>query len=213
MPTPPNNSPTASKDSSFSSQKGFSLPVSVTKPIVYVPKGKEEAILSTPISGAKVIAHNVLEGGANHWCFYLTVAPDVGQHGDMETLIQVDCAPSGLAGAMLRNGSQATIVVSHVEREMPNDAQHAATMAVSTGCRVGSFIRAIEENGRDKYDFDENGRGCRQWTSDQNDLFLQLGLLSSAEQAEQAKSDILLEWEGFEPTGRRFPLDCGVYYE
>lgn len=127
--------------------------------------------------------------------------------------MRIDPTPSGLPGAVVAGGTKANIVISLLDYEVSKQAQHVSHLAVPRGVKVGNFVQAITDNGRDKYDFDEMGRGCRKWTSDQIDLFFELGLLRSASDADAAKKNILTEWVKSKPTGRQYPLVKGSYYK
>ncbi|KAF0317362.1 hypothetical protein GQ607_015409 [Colletotrichum asianum] len=119
----------------------------------------------------------------------------------------------GLPGAVVPGGSKANILISLLGYEVSKQAQHVSRFAVPRGLKVENFVQAITDNGRDKYDFDASGRGCRKWTSDQIDLFFELGLLRSKSDADAGKKNILLEWKEYKPTGRQYPLDKGCYYK
>lgn len=77
---------------------------------------------------------------------------------------------------------------------------------------MGHFLDAITNAGREKYEFEASGRGCRSWTTDQIELFLSLGLITSAEEAQATKSNLLTEFVRGKSTNKKVPLSKGAYY-
>ncbi|KAJ5018255.1 hypothetical protein K4K57_005685 [Colletotrichum sp. SAR 10_99] len=189
----------------------WKIPTPVFQPVVFVPRKDQVKTLDFPVSEVRAVAHDLLDDGANHWCFYLQIAPSMKR--PQEQSVRIDATPSGLPGAVVPGGSKANILISLLGYEVSKQAQHVSRFAVPRGLKVENFVQAITGNGRDKYDFDASGRGCRKWTSDQIDLFFELGLLRSKSDADAGKKNILLEWKEYKPTGRQYPLDKGCYYK
>lgn len=71
------------------------------------------------------------------------------------------------------------------------------------------MVDAILMHGRFRYEFDENGVGCRAWVRDQLDLFAKEGILVSRKEVAEVKKDILKLW----PAGTELEIDKGAYYK
>ncbi|KAK3942942.1 hypothetical protein QBC46DRAFT_423006 [Diplogelasinospora grovesii] len=193
---------------SASQQQGWHMPVPAFKAVVFIPSKEEAIIRSLRVELLSAVAHDIITSpdgkGGNHWCFYLSVGPNQS--------VRIDPTPSGIPGPSISGGSKANIVVSCLPSAYSTRAQQVDTIAVALDVTVGRFLDAIMDAGREKYEFDVNGRGCRAWTSDQIDLFVSLGLITSSSEAEKAKSDLLLDFADYQPTGKRLALSRGAYY-
>lgn len=176
------------------------------KAIHFIPKGRESRIRQIPIGEVYAVAHALLTTGGNHWCFYFSI-------GNAAKSVRIDPTPSGIPGSVMPGGQKANIVVSELGYLFSRQAQHTCRLSIRPGATVGDFMDAIVQYGREKYEFDHDGRGCRYWTSTQIDLFLQLGLIRNQAEADRAKDDILTEFAQMKPTGRRYPLTVGQYYQ
>ena len=185
--------------------KSWTMPVPAFKAIHFIPRGSENDIRKTPARELYAVAHGLLTpGGGNHWCFYISISDD--------SSVRIDATPSGTPGSVMPMGQKANVVVSELAELFPQEAQHTCRLGIRPGATIGDFLDAIIQYGREKYDFDHDGRGCRYWTSTQIDLFLQLGLILNQAEADQAKDDILIEFADKKQTGRRYPLTVGQYY-
>ncbi|GJC97633.1 hypothetical protein ColKHC_06459 [Colletotrichum higginsianum] len=191
-------------------QQLWKIPTPEFHPLRFIPAKNQATTLNFTVGEVRAVAHDILPDGGNHWCFYLQIAPDM--RNPREQSVRIDPTPSGLPGAVIPGGSKANIVVSLLAYEVSQQAQHVSHLTVPRGVKVGDFIQAITHKGREKYDFDEMGRGCRNWTSEQIDLFFDAGLVRDRSQVDTAKNNILTEWSGMKSTGRRYPLARGAYY-
>ena len=173
-------------------------------PIQYIPASESDTIPQWPVRTVNVTAHVLLPNGGNHWCFYLEV--------DNRISVWIDPSPTGPPGTVIQGGTKANIIVSRLEDPISEQAQHTSTLNVAPESTVGNFLNVIINAGRERYEFDQLGRGCRKWVTDQIDLFLQHGLIQNAVEANAAKDAILTEFDNRCPTGRRYPLVDGEYY-
>ncbi|KAL4929003.1 uncharacterized protein BDV17DRAFT_291008 [Aspergillus undulatus] len=140
----------------------FTLPP--FKSIRYVRADQKQLILHSPVLYATAVAHSKLEGGGNHWCFYLVI--------DEETSVRLDMTPSHSVGS--------TSIVGGFK--------------VILGLTVAHFIRLLEGNKRHQYEFTSQGKGCRYWTDDQLSLFQMAGLATNPAQMAEAKAAILTQY-------------------
>jgi len=171
------------------------------KVVFYIPAGEKDKIYALPVVKISAVGHGLLENGGNHWCFYLTVSAD--------TSVRVDISPSySIPGTTLKGGSKAFIVVSDLSYLLSTSAQKVCEFEIKDSLSVGDFLDVLVNAGRHKYEFNSLGQGCRKWTTDQITLFEERGVFKASEAA-AAKDAILTE----HPTGRRYPLVFGAYYE
>ncbi|KAK7757133.1 hypothetical protein SLS62_000680 [Diatrype stigma] len=187
-------------------QQTWTMPVQAFKAIHFVPRGCEDGIRRETASEAYAVAHELLPApGGNHWCFYIGLSN--------KRFVQIDATPSGIAGSIMPGGQKAYVVVSELTDLFSQEqVQYVCKLSTRRDVTVGDFLDAITQHGREKYEFSDAARGCRYWTMTQIDLFLQLGLISDRAEAEQAKDDILVEYDDRKPTGNRLPLTVGQYY-
>lgn len=114
--------------------------------------------------------------------------------------MHIDPTPTGPTGTCIRGGIKMNLAVSLLKYIVSRQAQHITTIQAVVGATVADFIDAIEAAGRDRYEFDKDGQGCRRWTSDQIPLFLEMGLLANAADAAQASHAVLFDYIGHEAT-------------
>lgn len=142
------------------------------------------------------------QGGTNHWCFYILTSPT--------TSVRIDCQPSyAVPSSVLPGGSKANLIISELPYDVSRDAQARFTLDVTPGLTVGHIYDKLTQHGRQKYEFDANGVGCRCWTSGQIDLFDQIQVVVNRSQVAAAKAAILKLW----PDQTPLPLDQGAYYQ
>ncbi|PYH87531.1 hypothetical protein BO71DRAFT_404592 [Aspergillus ellipticus CBS 707.79] len=169
--------------------------------IHFIPRDRQAQILALPVHCILACPHSQ-EAGTNHWCFYLSTSPT--------TSVQLDCVPSYTAPrTMLPGGSKANLVISELNTETSPDIQARFGLDVKSGVSVGRIIEEITTNGRYKYEFDENGVGCRFWVTEQIDLLYQAGIVCNWAQVEEARAGVVKLW----PDWTMLPLDQGAYYE
>lgn len=73
---------------------------------------------------------------------------------------------------------------------------------------MGGVLDVLVRGGRERYEFNDEGRGCRMWVSGVVALLVGEGVVVHAGEAEEARRAILMEF----PSGEPFPLDVGAYY-
>jgi hypothetical protein len=175
------------------------------KPMVFVPSKQQAEIRRMPVRHISAVAHDVIEDaqGGNHWCFYLSTGP--------KQSVLIDPTPSGTEGS--GGCSKAYIVVSSLGCDISTQAQRVDKLAVAPHLTVGNFLDAIVDAGREKYEFEASGRGCRSWINDQIQLFLSLGLIINADEAETTMRNLHSEFKGGDVAKRGIPLNKGMYYK
>ncbi|CAI7642777.1 unnamed protein product [Penicillium glandicola] len=110
--------------------------------------------------------------------------------------------------SVLREGSKANLVISELTSLVSTDAEERFMLDVAPGLSVGHVYDRIIQHGRQKYEFDLNGVGCRYWTTEQLNLFSESQILTNESQVVAAKAGILKLW----PDQTPLPLDQGAYY-
>ncbi|KAM0186714.1 hypothetical protein ACHAPA_011306 [Fusarium lateritium] len=179
------------------------------KPMVFVPAKQEADIRRMPVRRISAVAHDVIEDtqGGNHWCFYLSTGP--------RQSVCIDPTPSGTEeGPNIPGGSKAYIVVSRLGCDASSaEAQRVDELSVAPDLTVGHLLDVIVSAGREKYEFEASGRGCRSWVKDQLQLFLSLGLITNADEAEATTADLNCEFRDGNVTKTEIPLNKGMYYK
>jgi hypothetical protein len=150
------------------------------------------------IISMRVVAHPLEHG--NHWCLYFP-----GTDGES---VRIDPNPDFLWGG----GMRALIVVSQLEYLTSWSAEHISILTIAPNLKIQHIIDAITNAGRDRYEFNAAGAGCRKWINDQIQLFFDLGILVDPMEVVSAKNSLLIEYRDKRPTGRRYPLEDGGYY-
>ncbi|KAI8269523.1 hypothetical protein K4K58_001191 [Colletotrichum sp. SAR11_239] len=177
-----------------------------------IPKKDREHIFSLSVLEASAVAHEPLVNGGNHWTFYLTVTPN---HLDPDAwrLIQLDCTPSGTPAGGGGDGSKANIVISLLEDRQFSRAQCICRLTTRQPLKVSNFVDTIVEYGREKYDFDNKGQGCKKWVTEQMDLFLNVGIITDQDEVQSAKSEMMFQWEKFKHIDDHSMWAMGSYYQ
>ncbi|CAG8057719.1 unnamed protein product [Penicillium salamii] len=175
------------------------------QPIHFVPAARQSQMSAMAVERIIAVPHEKITneniGSTNHWYLYLATPS--------QTSIRVDCQPSHtVPSTVIRGGSKANLVVSESASETETDAQEKFHLDVAAGLTMGDILGAITRNGRHKYEFDENGVGCRFWTTDLIDLLYQHQIATDATQVARAKAGILKLW----PDQTPLALDQGAYY-
>ena len=171
------------------------------QPIRFIPSFKEAEARSHQVWAIYVVGHDRLDGGANHWCFYLQIGAAAS--------VRVDATPThSIPSTVLQNGSKANIVISTLPYLISSAAQKTVCLSVCANLTVGRVLDLLIQSGRTRYEFNSEGRGCRMWTTDQITLFERQGIATNAAEAAEARNAILSEYPG----GKPFPLDVGAYY-
>ncbi|KAH6701275.1 hypothetical protein BKA61DRAFT_620430 [Leptodontidium sp. MPI-SDFR-AT-0119] len=171
------------------------------QPVIYIPVGGEAKIRGLQVQKIYAVAHDVLENGGNHWCLYLQTA-------DHQSVC-IDSTPTySVPSTVLHDGSKANIVISHLNNCLPISAMCAVPLTVCVNLTVGSVLELFIHSGRHNYEFDSQGRGCRQWTSDQITLLEAQHYITSASEANAARNAILIQY----PSGANYALVPGAYY-
>ncbi|GJC97632.1 hypothetical protein ColKHC_06458 [Colletotrichum higginsianum] len=196
---------------SAASQHVWSFQPPPFEPVQYIPKRDQDDIRGFAVLETSAVAHEPLDNGGNHWTFYLTVAPNPLDTEDRR-LVQLDSTPSGTPSGGGGSGSKANIVISLLEDREFSRAQCICRLKTRDSLTVGDFVDAITDHGREKYDFDDRGRGCKKWTADQMDLLLEVGIIVQEEDVANAKKDMMLQWDGFRRSGDHSEWAVGIYY-
>ncbi|WYZ43713.1 hypothetical protein EsH8_VII_000149 [Colletotrichum jinshuiense] len=182
------------------------------EPVQCIPKRDTDQIFGSAVLEASAVAHEPLDNGGNHWTFYLTIAAN-SPDSDERRLVQLDSTPSGTPAGGGGSGSKANIVISLLENQTFSRAQCICRLNTRESLTIRDFVDVITAHGREKYDFDERGRGCKKWTADQMDLFLKEGIFVQEDDITNAKSEMMFQWEGFQRKGDHSEWALGVYYQ
>ncbi|WEW56173.1 hypothetical protein PRK78_001610 [Emydomyces testavorans] len=183
------------------------------KLIKYIPPSAEPSLLPRQITSIEVVAHEKLPHGGNHWSFYLqTISTQTDN--DPQT-VQLDVSPSySIPSTILPGGSKAFLILSTNPHSLT--PLGTSTKRLPLAVRQRPDLPSVQElmhlltvrQHRHRYEFDDQGRGCRFWVRDQIPYLLDEGLIIDEEQAQRAREAILLEF----PDGKEFPLTIGRYY-
>ncbi len=73
---------------------------------------------------------------------------------------------------------------------------------------VTEVIDTLISGGAHRYEFKQNGTGCRPWVSTQLDLLLSKGIIISNEKVAEVKGALPTQ----APKGYTYKMDNGVYY-
>ncbi|KAJ5865043.1 uncharacterized protein N7529_006959 [Penicillium soppii] len=169
--------------------------------IHFVPAKRQTQILEMEVKHIIAVPHQQ-EAGTNHWCLYFSTSPT--------TSIRLDCQPSySVPSSILQGGSKADLIISELPYEAESDAQAKLILNTAFGLSFGRIWDQITRHGRHKYEFDENGVGCRCWITDQIDLLYELQIIIDENQVRDAIAAILKLW----PEKTPLALDQGAYYE
>lgn len=157
--------------------------------------------MSYVVQWVEAVGHDRLPQGGNHWCFYL----DIGDNRS----VCLDITPSyTVPSTSIPGGSKANMIVSLLSHNISGTAQKVMRLDVSPGKTVGEIVNLIIQHGRHKYEFNDQGQGCRFWTIHQMDLFYEHGILVDRAQIQAAKATLLTQW----PDQIQYPLVQGPYY-
>ncbi|KAF2462160.1 hypothetical protein BDY21DRAFT_360142 [Lineolata rhizophorae] len=169
----------------------------------YIPSSRRDAIRALPVDYVHAVGHSRKPWGnrfTNHWCLYL-------QTGENSS-VRIDMVPSYyVASTVIQGGSKGNLIISKLEYEYSSNATKVVTIQPPQGLCVSDVIDTLLAAGRDKYEFNGEGVGCRMWTADALNLLEKKGWGSSTNY-EAAKQAIAKLW----PDGTDLPLDHGAYY-
>ena len=189
---------------------------SVFDPVRYVPASEKDQMRALRIESILAVAHEPLEIGGNHWCFYLQT-----ENSDRTESICIDTVPSHTEpSTVIQGGSKSYMIISKKASPIHQNSENADTsngtcftkicpLPVSKETTVGEVIDLLIKEGRQKYEFSPKGTGCRKWVADQ------IWLLSSHNFNKNEK-DVLSAVGAVQrkyPGGREYPMDEGAYYE
>lgn len=171
--------------------------------VQYIPNSRKAAIREMPVSQILAVAHEPKPWGnkfTNHWCLYLQTGTN--------SSIRVDMAPSVVVpGTVIVGGSKGILLISELDCLYSRHAQKVIEIPTQSGLRVSHIVDALVEAGRDKYEFDADGVGCRMWTTNSLTLIQQKSWGNST-QIQNALNAIGKTW----PSGSALPLGRGAYY-
>jgi hypothetical protein len=171
------------------------------EPVVFIPAKTESEIRALPVQRIYAVAHEELPNGGNHWCLYLQF--------DEDRSVCIDVTPShGIPSTVLANGSKANMLIARLRCLYSTAATHHVSLSVRDDLTVGTVVDLLVREGRERYEFDADGRGCRQWTGDQIALLEGKEYVTSAAEAEEARDAISKQY----PSGAQYPLAMGAYY-
>ncbi|KAJ6021998.1 hypothetical protein N7540_007502 [Penicillium herquei] len=174
----------------------------IFQPLHFIPAIQQNEILDKKVQRMYAVAHERLAQGGNHWCFYFQVGTN--------SSVNLDITPSYMVpSTSISGGSKANMVLSDLMYVLSPATEKAVRLDVTPEKTVRDFVDILLQHGRHKYEFDDQGQGCRYWCYHQLDLLYQNGLLVNPPQIEEAKAAILLQWPG----QQQYPLVQGGFYE
>ena len=162
----------------------------------------------------------------NHWSFYAiptnndgtttsdSSTPSSSSAIERPPIIHIDCQPShSEPSTVLRGGSKANLIISvldnnttKIETVDPRTWPHLIPLLVNgEKITVGDLVELLVKDGRERYEFDEIGVGCRFWVLGVVDLLQNSGILS-ANDRKLARDEGERLWPGDEVS----PIDRGV---
>ena len=179
-------------------------------PVHYIPASEEKQLRALVVENLLAVAHEPLEVGGNHWCFYLQGTESVC----------IDTVPSHVTpSTILQRGSKSYMIISkkpspvHQHREK-KDAGNGTSftkicrLPVVKNKTVGDIVDLLIQQGRHKYEFSSEGTGCRKWVSDQIWLFSSVDLITDMKELLATDDAIKCKY----PSGVTHPMDEGAYY-
>lgn len=178
-------------------------------PVRYLPSAQEPLIRSFPLTSISAVAHEPLPSSGNHWSLYLHSSSPSHTH----SLIHLDITPSYTQPpTTLPSGSKAILIISllpyHPSPSIPDRATKICPLSTPTTLLVSDVVDLLLSHGRHRYEFNDQGQGCRAWTDRTITLLHQHGLVVRSDQVEDARAAILLQ----HPDHSHYPLVQGAYY-
>lgn len=110
-------------------------------------------------------------------------------------------------GTVLTTGSKGNMVVSELNYVVSTHAIKVIEIRPLQGLRVHHVIDALTHAGRNKYEFDKDGVGCRKWVNDTL-ILLHSKNYGNLEQIQEARAALHKLW----PDGTPLELGSGAYY-
>ena len=174
-------------------------------PVRFVPPSRQQTILAFQVDSISVAAQKKTSWGkgfTNHWCLYLRTSQNQS--------VQIDCQPSySVPGTVIPGGSKAFVIISELSYALSHDAVKDVSLTVRPGLTVAHVVNSLIASGRHKYEFNQQGVGCRNWVTDQVNILLEQQYAVDGVQCETARQAILKLW----PDGTQLALDAGAYYQ
>jgi hypothetical protein len=177
----------------------------VFKPIVYIPSTKEKYILSKRVQTFQICAvmkeHDHVRGDVQHWLISLKT-------GDCES-VTIDMQPThNQPSTVLVGGSKGVLVVSLLSKSVEANVVHNIQITpLETGIMVENVMETLKQSDREKYEFNSQGTGCRNWICGTTTLLTDRRYID-AEAAKRAQADVSRLW----PDNIASPMDTGAYY-
>jgi hypothetical protein len=171
----------------------------------FVPPSRQQTILAFQIDSISVAASEKIpwgKGFTNHWCLYLRTSQNAS--------VQINCQPSySVPGTVIPGGSKAFVIISELSYALSHDAAKDVSLTVRPGLTVAHVVNLLIASGRHKYEFNQQGVGCRNWVTDQVNILQEQQYAVDGVQCETARQAILKLW----PDGTQLALDAGAYYQ
>lgn len=181
------------------------VPATGFNPVRFVPPSRQQTILAFQVDSISVAAHNKTSWGkgfTNHWSLYLRTSQN--------TSVRIDCLPSySVPSTVIPGGSKAFVIISELSSALSHDAVKDVSLTVRPGLTVAHVVNLLIASGRHKYEFNQQGVGCRNWVTDQVNNLLEQQYTVDGAQCETARQTILKLW----PDGTQLAMDAGAYYQ
>lgn len=165
----------------------------------------------------------------NHWSIYLLPPPTSSSPPSSapQPSIHIDCQPSHTTpSTVLPRGSKANLIVSLLntstdtstdthglptgtgtELAIPDAVYRVPLPVTRLALTVADIMDLLLAEGKEKYEFDEHGVGCRYWVLGVVELLVQRGIVSEGDR-ERAREAVGRLWPG----GGESVMDRGAYY-
>lgn len=188
---------------------------SVFDPVKYIPASERNQLRAWSVRDLLAVAHEPLEVGGNHWCFYLQIEDSDGTES-----VCIDTIPSHITpSSIIPGGSKSYTIISKKpspihQRGKNEDAgtdisfMKICRLPVSKDKTVGDIVDLLIQRGRHRYEFSSEGTGCRKWVSDQIWLLSDVNLVTDVKEVLATDAAIKCKF----PSGLTYPIDEGAYY-
>lgn len=163
--------------------------MSTFEPIAFVPSSLKAQMLSSAVTEIWAVGHSIdsAKKEGNHWCFYL-------QLSDGSCSVRIDMTPSYMVpSTIIQGGSKANMIISSLAYKSSKSSIIISKLQVRGNLIVREVIETLVSGGAHRYEFNQNGTGCRAWVSTQLDLLLSRGIILSNKEVAEVKGALITQ--------------------
>jgi hypothetical protein len=134
----------------------------------------------------------------NHWAFHCAISED--------NYIRIDPSPSA---------DLSLVVIVSPKNYLPTDNAAKTLTLTTTDLTVGGFINLLVTKKYDKYQFTQNGVGCRYWVSCVMKLLRTEGKLTDDTEIQAVNDAIRITWGSDQqplPAHQQTPIEEGRFF-